>query len=102
MVHGPAKFVLYCAVLLLLQFGALTITTQTPNVSDEKPAKEKMLFEAIDNSDFPAVQKLLASGLKVAEIRNEGEQSPLVVAADKAFDVDGVKILQALIDAGAD
>src|SRR6478672_3574902 len=97
-----ANFIGLVASILLPLALSLSVNAQKPKASPTPESKESLFFEAIENSDLPTVQKLIASGIKVREIKDFGDQTPLLVAADHAFDTDGLKILQAIIDAGAD
>lgn len=97
----PSKLIVCAAALLLLQIAASTVTAQRPKASPTPTTREDALFEAISNTDLPAVLKLIAAGADV-NARNENDESVLVRAASDGMGPDGKKILQAVIDAGAD
>ena len=63
--------------------------------------REDALFEAISSGDLAAVQRLIAAGTNV-NARNESDESVLIQAANGRGGSDAEKILQAVIDAGAE
>ena len=95
------KLVVCTAVLILLQLLALQVHAQKPKASPTPMTKDEVLFEAISDSDVPAVLKFIAAGANV-NARNEFDESVLIRAADAGGGPDAEKILQAVIDAGAD
>lgn len=89
-------------VFMSITFSSVEAQKPKPKPSPTPVSKEDQLFDAIENGDLSAVQKLVTSGVNVRDSKNFYDETPIIVASQAAFGENGIKIMQAIIKAGAD
>jgi ankyrin repeat protein len=97
----PKKYIFVVALFFIAFMAAEDGSAQKPKATPTPKTREQQLMEAIENSDYPAFQKLVAGGVNLKEAKNDEGVSAFIYAADQVLGDNGYKILQAIIDAGA-